>query len=76
MPSHQQRREPLPVTYQFGDMRPRVEKRVVVTRSVFSYLIGLHLREWNSHTLYSLDCPQGYIMALSVCDMTFVRGDE
>jgi hypothetical protein len=76
MPSHQQRREPLPATYQFGDMRPRVEKRVVVTQAVFSYLIGLHLREWNNRALYSVDCPTGYIISLDVCDMTFVRGDE
>jgi hypothetical protein len=72
--SHQNRREPLPPDYQFGDAKPKIQKEnVVLTRSAFWALHSL-LEEKRQQSYRYFEPPTvPHPFKICLGDMTFIE---
>lgn len=76
MPSHQDRREPLPESYQFGDAGPKLPHHVTLSKSAFHVVLELwekdYLARYPWTSLSYSSTPQ---VTLCLNDTVFHRGD-
>jgi hypothetical protein len=73
MPSHQDRREPLPPDYQYGDAAPKTARLVTLTKPAFRILHRMIEKErYYSFRYFTVD-PKPYPVKICIGDMTFIE---